>query len=197
MDKKFPNERLLEEGGLQLPGLRFKELRKILAVGLIMTGTLAVACGYRVASKNQVRSPFKTIAIEPLESDTTTFQVEQFLTRSLANELVEKSHFEVINDPSQADAVLWGRVHEVKASPITFARSGDFGSTFLVSLRVSLLMRDRKTNEIVYRMDDYSFREQYVVNIDVENFFTEENPALKRIARDFADSAVSTILEGF
>jgi hypothetical protein len=155
------------------------------------------SCGYRVASENRVQMPFRSIAIEPLESDTTTFKVEQFLTRSLVREFVEKSYFEVINDSRIADAVLWGRVHEVRASPITFARSGDFGSTFLVSLRVSLLTRDRKTKEIVYQMDDYSFREQYVVNIDVENFFTEENPALLRIARDFAESAVSTILEGF
>jgi len=179
---------------------RFAEWRSRLGgvVLLLMVWILAGSgCGYRIASENRVRLPFKSIAVEPLESDTTTFKVEQYLTRSLVNELVEKSSFEVINDTLSADAVLWGRVHEVRASPITFARRGDFGSTFLVSLRVTLLLRDRKSNEIVYRMDDYSFREQYVINIEVENFFTEENPALKRIARDFAEDAVSAILEGF
>ena len=167
-----------------------------LVCGFLVLGLLA-SCGYRVASENRIKMPFKSVAIEPLESDTTTFKIEQFLTRSLASEFVEKSSFQVINDSSVADAILWGRVHEVKASPITFARSGDFGSTFLVSLRVSLLMRDRRNGEIVFKMDDYSFREQYVVNIEVENFFKEENPALLRIARDFAESVVSTILEGF
>ena len=41
------------------------------------------------------------------------------------------------------------------------------------------------------------FRDQYVINVDVENFFSELNPALERIGQDFAASVVVGILEGF
>ena len=43
----------------------------------------------------------------------------------------------------------------------------------------------------------YLFREQYVINVDVRNFFSELNPALGRIADDFAASVVTTVLESF
>ena len=41
------------------------------------------ACGYRVASRNRVAPNIRTIAVLPFENETTTFEVEQILTRSL------------------------------------------------------------------------------------------------------------------
>jgi len=159
---------------------------------------LAVAsgCGYRVASKNRSSPQFHTLAVVPLENKTTTSEVEQILTRSLVRAFVEKSSYQLINDPAKADAVLRGVVSRLTASPVIF-RQGTFGSTFLVTLQAQVELQDQRSGKILYKNDGYIFREQYQINVDVENFFSELNPALGRVAEDFASSVVSTLLESY
>lgn len=153
-------------------------------------------CGYRVASKNRISMKIRTLSVLPLENETTTFEVEQILTRSLARAFVERSRIRVINDPSRADAVLKGVVSSVRAIPLTFGQE-TFGSTFLVTLRARVELQDQRTGDVLFKKDNYVFRDQYVINVDVKNFFSELNPAIGRIASDFASSVVTTILEGY
>ncbi len=167
--------------------------RLILAAALL---TVVSGCGYRVASKNRLSPEFHTLAVLPLENKTTTSEVEQILTRSLVRAFVEKTSYQVINDPSQADAVLRGVVSRLSASPVIFRR-GTFGSTFLVTLQAQVELQDQRSGKVLYKNDGYIFREQYQINVDVENFFSELNPALGRVAGDFASSVVTTLLESF
>ncbi len=153
-------------------------------------------CGYRVASKNRLSPQFRTLAVLPLENKTTTSEVEQILTRSLVRAFVEKSSYQLINDPAKADAVLRGVVSRLSASPVIF-RQGAFGSTFLVTLQVQVELQDQRSGKVLYKNDGYIFREQYQINVDVENFFSELNPALGRVAADFASSLVTTLLESY
>jgi hypothetical protein len=41
-----------------------------------------------------------------------------------------------------------------------------------------------------------SFEGEYQLSDDPQSFFNEENPAVDRVARDFAQSIISTIMEG-
>lgn len=165
-----------------------------LLAGMICLAILA-SCGYRVASNNRLES-FRTVAVLPLENRTTTFKVEQYLTRALIQEFIESSGFEVVNSASRGDAVLRGIVNGISVNPVTFGRTS-FGSTFLVTLRLSVELTDTRNQQVLFRNNNFIFREQYVINVDLENFFTELNPALDRIARDFAASVVTTIREDF
>ena len=165
-------------------------------VGLCLVLLAQPACGYRVASKNRLSPRVKVIAVLPFENETTTFEVEQMLTQSLIRAFVEKSSYRVVRDPSKADGVLQGVISRVTANPVIFGE-GTFGSTFLVTLSVRVELRERETGKVLFKNDEYIFREQYVINVDVKNFFSELNPALGRIADDFASSVVTTILEGF
>ncbi len=167
--------------------------------GLILAAVLlsvVSGCGYRAASRNRLNPQFRTLAVLPLENKTTTSEVEQILTRSLVRAFVEKSSYQLINDPSQADAVLRGVVSRLSASPVIFRR-GTFGSTFLVTLQAQVELQDQRSGKVLYKNDGYIFREQYQINVDVENFFSELNPALGRVAADFASSVVTTLLESY
>lgn len=157
---------------------------------------LSLSCGYRVASRNRILPSVTTLSILPLENETTTFEVEQILTRSLVQAFVERSGIRIVNDPGQADAVLKGVVSGLTATPVTFGRE-TFGSTFLVSLNARVEIVEQRTGKVLFKNDHYVFREQYVINVDVKNFFSELNPALDRMARDFASSVVMTFLEGY
>jgi Lipopolysaccharide-assembly len=155
-----------------------------------------VACGYKVATQNRVDPDIGTLAVLPLENKTATFEVEQILTRSLVRAFVEKSSYTVVSDSSQADAVFQGVISQVSANPVIFGEQ-TFGSTFLVTVVGRVELRERETSKLIFESNNFIFREQYVINVDVQNFFSELNPALGRIADDFASSVVTTILERF
>lgn len=103
---------------------------------------------------------------------------------------------QVVNRESEADLVLTGAVNRVSASPVTFGRTA-LGSTFLVTVQVSLAVVEKDTGKAIFAHPAFVFQERYVINAEVENFFSELNPALQRVADDLASSIVATIREDF
>ena len=61
---------------------------------------------------------------------------------------------------------------------------------------VSIVVRDLKTHKIIFQNQRMTFEGEYQLSDDPQSFFNEENPAVDRIARDFAQTIVSTIMEG-
>lgn len=154
------------------------------------------ACGYRVAQKNRLDLGIHSVSVEPFENTTTVYRVEQTITKALVRKFIEKTNWNVRSEAAAADAVLSGVVSRVGVSPVTFGQAS-FGTTFLVTLDARVELRERESGRLLFKNDRYIFREEYEINVDIERFFTEENPALERIAGDFASSVVTTILEGF
>ena len=166
------------------------------ALWILLASGSIVSCGYRVAQRNRIDLGISSVAVEPFENETTTYRVEQKLTEAMVRKFVEKTSWAVRSGPQKADAVLSGVVSRLSVSPVTFGQSS-FGTTFLVTLDARVEFRENSTGRVLFKNDRYIFREQYQLNIDIERFFTEQNPALDRIADDFAASVVSSILEGF
>ncbi len=164
------------------------------AVVLLLIGAAAAGC-YRVASRNRIELPVSRIAVLPLENETSTFRIEQLMTRALVQGFVEKTRYQLTHDPDAADATVSGAITRLVANPVIFGR-GSFGNTYLVTVSARVEMRD-KAGKLLFHNDRFVFREQYVLNQDVDNFFTELNPALERVSRDFASSVVTSILENW
>ncbi len=167
--------------------------RWVLAV--VIVAGLSAGC-YKPASSNRLPLDIGSVAVTPLVNETSFFAVEQILTRSLARSFVEKTRYRVVSQAGEADAVMSGAISRLSASAVTFG-SGSFGSTFLVTLTARVELKDRRSGKVLFKNDRFTFREQYVISADIQNFFSEENPALERIASDFASSVVTSVLEGF
>ena len=163
---------------------------------MVLVLTAFSGCGYRVASSNRLPIGITAIAVLPFENETTTFKVEQMLTQSVIRAFVERSPYRVTRDPADADSILQGVIFRVTANPVIFGEE-TFGTTFLVTLHARVELKERRTDKVLFKNDGYIFREQYIINVDVENFFSELNPALGRIADDFGSSVVTTVVEGF
>jgi hypothetical protein len=91
------------------------------------------------------------------------------------------------------DAVLVGEIGSVNASPVAFGADG-FASTFLVTVQMHVKLVKVKDSSVLWENSNFLFRERYLLNSVVKDFFSEENPALDRLAHDFAASLVSIIL---
>jgi hypothetical protein len=170
------------------------------ALALAVASLLVLmCCGYHT-SGSAVRLPdnIHTLYVPMFENSTQTFRVEQVMTAAVVKELRSRTNFRVVssNDDGMADATLRGTVTYTANSPVTYdSVTGRISSSLIsVGMKASLVSKSGKT---LWENPNLSYREQYQVSRDTASFFDESNPAYLRVAREFAKSLVSNLLEAY
>src|SRR5262249_32161146 len=131
------------------------------------------------------------------QNQALRFKVEQRFTSAMVNEVLRRARaLEVVADPAGADAVMNGTIKGFSIRPVLLDDLGRARS-FEVTIAIALIVRDQTKNKIIYENQNYVFKDQYDISTDPQQFFSEEGPAVDRVARDFAKSVLTTILEGF
>ena len=180
------------------PDSHFKRSKGTRILILILVIVPYAACGYHTAGHNvTLPENVKTLAIPAFVNQSQTYRVEQMLTAAVAREFTTRTHYQILHsDSDAADATLHGTVLTTNASPLTYdSKTGRAESVLVVvSMKVSLVDRQGK---ILFQNPSYIFREQYQVSQELSSFFEEDSPALGRLSRDFAQTLVSNVLEGF
>ncbi len=163
------------------------------------TGTLVLCgCGYHVSGRaSRLPASLKTIAVPALDNRTSRYRLEQRLTSALVHELLARTSYRVVADPAAGDAVLRGEVTGLESSAVVFDNVTGRATTMLVTVRLKVRLEERGSKNVLYENDDFLFRERYEVSTDVPSFFEEQDPALDRLARDFAAKLVAALLENF
>jgi hypothetical protein len=80
--------------------------------------------------------------------------------------------------------------------PTTYDSQTGRANTVQIAVSMSVTLTD-SSGKVLYQNPSYFFRDNYEVAQDLNSFFQEDTPALKRISREFARSLVSNILEGY
>jgi outer membrane lipopolysaccharide assembly protein LptE/RlpB len=183
----------------------WKQARKAAALGMALAAT---GCGYHVAGHSSaLPAGIHTIAVPAIENKTTTYRVEQRLTAATVHEFLAKTRYRVVSDARGGDAVLHGTVLTVEAiplllqntttttatGPITTARA----TTMLITMRCEVTLEERDTGKILYHTNNFIFRNEYEISTDVKSFFEEQDPALDRMAADFARRLVAAVMENY
>jgi outer membrane lipopolysaccharide assembly protein LptE/RlpB len=155
-------------------------------------------CGYHTAGHAaQLPESVRTIAVPAFKNETTTYRIEQMLTSSVVREFTTRTHYRILNDPSDtADATLRGTILSTTASPLAYDTATGRAASLLVVVSIKVSLSDRN-GKVLYQNPAYLFREQYEVSQDLSSFFEEDSPAFRRLSQDFARTLVSNILEGF
>jgi outer membrane lipopolysaccharide assembly protein LptE/RlpB len=159
---------------------------------------VSAGCGYHTAGHTiSIPENVRTIAVPAFASQTQTFKIEQTLTKSVVREMVTRTHYHIISEENDdADATLHGTVLSTYASPLTYDSKTGRAASALVVVTMKVSLTD-KSGKVLYQNPSYLFREQYEVSSDLATFFEEDSPAYQRLSRDFAQTLVSNILEGF
>ena len=174
-------------------------------VSLLLTG-----CGYHVAGKSStLPKSIHVIAVPALENKTTVYRIEQRLTNATVHEFLAKTQYRIVPDPANADAVLRGKVLSIEAVPLLFDTATGRATTMLVTMKCEVTLEERETGKIFYHSDNFVFRNQYEIasvlnpstsSVDpttVAGFFQEQDPALDRLAQDFAARLVAAVIENY
>jgi outer membrane lipopolysaccharide assembly protein LptE/RlpB len=171
--------------------------RKVLC-GAIVLAASASGCGYHVAGRsNSLPKSIRVIAVPALENKTTSYRIEQRLTTATVHEFLAKTSYRVVSNPANGDAVLRGKVLSVEAVPLLFDTATGRATTMLVTVKCDVTLEERETGKILYHSDNFLFRNQYEISTDVKSFFEEQDPALDRLAQDFAARLVAAVTENY
>jgi len=169
-------------------------LRFLPAIALALTG-----CGYHaVGSSAHLPPNLRTLAVPTFTTRAQAFHTEFAFTQAVIRELNTRTKYNITNkaDDPAADATLRGVILSQSASPLTYDSSSGQTSSYLITITARVTLTDRN-GRVLYQNDSLPFREQYQSTQDVTSFIQEDSPAVQRIARDFAKSLVSAILESF
>ncbi len=195
----------------QISNLKFQILPLCLTVA---AAVFLPGCGYHVGgTASELPAGLKVIAVPAMKNDTTRYRVEQRMTEAVVHEFVARTKYHIVSTEDSADAVLHGEITSFEAIPAVFDTTPQTNAasatvpavntttaratTMLVSVHMKVSLEERETSKILYKSDDYLFREPYEISTDPAKFFDEQGPALERMSRDFAARLVSDILENF
>jgi outer membrane lipopolysaccharide assembly protein LptE/RlpB len=179
--------------------VRNRSRHKIPAVAALaaLIGALC-GCGYRVAGKGDaLPKTIHVIAVPAMENKTTSYRIEQRLTAATVHEFLARTQYRVVSEPANADAVLRGKVLSVETLPLLFDTATGRATTLLVTVKCEVSLEERETGKLLYHSDNLLFRNQYEISTDVRSFFEEQDPALERLARDFAARLVAAVTENY
>ena len=171
--------------------------RRVLFATLAAVALLS-GCGYHVAGRSEtLPKSIHVIAVPALENKTTSYRIEQRLTAATVHEFLAKTTYRIVSVPANGDAVLRGKVLSLEAVPLLFDTATGRATTMLVSVKCEVTFEERETGKVLYHTDNFLFRNQYEISTDVKSFFEEQDPALDRLAQDFATRLVAAVTENF
>src|SRR3984957_16265746 len=155
-------------------------------------------CGYHVAGHSSaLPKNIHVIAIPALENKTTSYRLEQKLTAATVHEFLAKTSYRVVSNPEDGDAVLRGKVLSLEAVPLLFDTATGRATTMLVTVKCEVTFTESTTQKVLYHTDNFIFRNQYEISTDLKSFFEEQDPALDRLAQDFAAHLVAAVTENY
>jgi outer membrane lipopolysaccharide assembly protein LptE/RlpB len=166
---------------------------------VLLIFTVGIAgCGYHVAGKSSALPPeIHVIAVPALENATTSYRIEQRLTSATVHEFLSRTPYKVVSNPNDGDAVLKGKVVSLEAVPLLFDTTTGRATTMLVTMKCDVTLTQTSNDKVLYHTDNFVFRSEYEISTDVTSFFSEQDPALDRVAKDFAQRLVAAVVENY
>jgi outer membrane lipopolysaccharide assembly protein LptE/RlpB len=175
------------------PNLRRRVELIAIAVAMSVAG-----CGYHVAgASSSLPKSIHVIAVLALENKTTSYRIEQKLTAATIHEFLARTQYKIVSNAADGDAVLRGKVLSLEAIPLLFDTTSGRATTMLVTVKCEVTLTDSATSKVLYHNDNFLFRNEYEISTDVKSFFEEQDPALDRLAQDFAMRLVAAVIENY
>ncbi|MBC7909444.1 MAG: LptE family protein [Pyrinomonadaceae bacterium] len=170
---------------------------RLLAFAIVLTCVTGFAECYKPVTKNKLPKHIRTVAVPAFQNNALRYKVESRFTGAVMKEIVRRGRgLRVQGDPEGADAVIDGIIKSFTFSGVLLDDRGR-ARIFEVTITAAVTIRDQTQNRVLYDNQNYVFRGEFEFTNDPRSFFNEEDPAVERMARSFAESVVSTLINGF
>jgi hypothetical protein len=175
--------------------MRYLRLSLIVAVSFLLSGY--TDC-YKPVTNSGLPTHIKTVAVPAFGFETKglRYRVESRFTDAVVREIIRRGNgLKVQSSRTGADAVLEGTIRDFNFSGVLLDSEGR-ARVYEVTIVAAVTIRDLKDNTILYDNQNFIFRDSFEFSSDPRSFFNEEDPAVERMARAFAESAVSAFVNG-
>lgn len=170
------------------------KLLRLFAFAVMLLFVSGFAECYKPVTKNQLPARIKTVAVPAFQNSSLRYKVESRFTAAVVDELIRRGRgLRVQGDREGADAVIEGIIKNFYFAGVLLDDKGR-ARIFEVTIEAAVTVRDQTENKVLYDNQSYVFRGEYEFANDPRNFFSEEDPAVHRMARSFAESIVSTLI---
>jgi len=153
---------------------------------------------YKPVTKSGLPRDIKTVAVPAFqfEGRALRYRVETRFTDAVTREIIRRGNgLKVQSSRTGADAVLEGTVRDFGISGVLLDSEGR-ARVYEVTIVTAVTIRDLKTGKILYDNQNFIFRDSFEFSSDPRSFFNEEDPAVDRMARAFAEATVSAFVNG-
>jgi hypothetical protein len=153
---------------------------------------------YKPVTNSGLPAHIKTVAVPAFqfEAKGARYRVESRFTDAVTREIIKRGNgLKVQGSRTGADAVLEGTIRDFTFSGVLLDSEGR-ARVYEVTIVTAVTIRDLKENKILYDNQNFIFRDSFEFSSDPRSFFNEEDPAVERMARAFAESAVSAFING-
>ena len=164
----------------------------------VLVFVLLTSCGYHVSGKGDLLpKDIHTIAIPAFDNITVRYRLTDRLPEAIAREFIARTHYQVIPDATQADAVLRGAIINYVSFPTTFDQTTGRASGLQLNVTMQISLIERATGKVLYSRPSFEAKERYEFSVSAQAYFDESDTALDRLSKDVARDIVTAILENF
>ena len=96
------------------------------------------------------------------------------LAAALTREFISRTRYQIVAEPTDADAVLTGSVVNFFAYPTTFDPQTGRAAGVQVIVYLQLSLRDRSTNAVLFDRPHMEFRQTYEISVDAAKLLRRE-----------------------
>jgi hypothetical protein len=159
-------------------------------------------CGYALAGKsNSLPTWIQIIGVPQIVNHSTVADVERVMTDAVRTEFQSHGRYKTIPEAEGADAVFTATITSVRLSLRAANSQTRQVSSYTATVTVEVMFKD-KTGKVWLPNRAVQFSEPYDVSTstqanDPTASFGQNQIALERLAKNFAQSIVTSILESF
>ncbi len=153
---------------------------------------------YKPVTSSGLPKHIKKVAVPAFqfEAKGLRYRVETRFTDAVIREVIKRGGgLKVQGTVKGADAVIEGTIRDFSFSGVLLDREGR-ARVYEITIVSAVTIRDLREDKILFDNQNFVFRDSFEFSSDPRSFFDEEDPAVERIARAFAESAVSAFING-
>ena len=171
---------------------------RLVAVTLLFLVVSGFTDCYKPVTNSGLPKHIKTVAVPAFqfEAKGIRYKVETRFTEAVMREVIRRGNgLKVQGTVEGADAVIDGNIRDFAFTGVLLDREGR-ARVYEVNIVCGVTIRDVKEKKVIYDNQNFVFRDSFEFSQDPRSFFNEEDPAVERIARAFAESVVSAFVNG-
>lgn len=168
--------------------------RTALGILAALPALAAGGCGYSL--RPSLPSGIKTLQVPVLVNQTSEPGIEDFLTQSLIQAIVNSGAAKIAPSGVPADARLEGQIVGYSLASLSFNSSANVTS-YRLTVALALILRDLRKDEVIWKQDRIEDRADFLVSGQQPLNLVRETDALQRAAVDVSRAIVSFAFERF